>query len=38
MKDPWNPSNEELREWAFNADTLCPTQDFHLAVADLHSF
>ncbi|TPV54582.1 hypothetical protein FJ444_18955 [Aestuariibacter sp. GS-14] len=36
MKDPWNPINEELREWAFDADALWPTQDFDLAVGELY--
>ena len=36
MKNPWNPINEELREWAFDADALWPTQDFDLSVADLY--
>jgi hypothetical protein len=36
MKDPWNPANEELREWAYDADALWPTQDFDLAVGELY--
>ncbi|UZE97184.1 hypothetical protein [Alkalimarinus alittae] len=36
MKDPWNPINEELREWAYDADSLWPTQDFDLAVGELY--
>ncbi|GAB4210872.1 MAG: hypothetical protein OHK0012_02290 [Synechococcales cyanobacterium] len=35
MKDPWNPTNEELRDWAFDHDAMWPTQDFDLSVADL---
>jgi hypothetical protein len=36
MKDPYNPINEELREWAFDVDALWPEQDFDLAVAKLN--
>ncbi|MGE6433124.1 hypothetical protein [Shewanella baltica] len=36
MKDPWNPINEELREWAFDTEALWPTQDFDLAVGELY--
>ena len=32
MKHPWNPSNAELREWAFDADSEIPHTDFDLAL------
>lgn len=35
MKDPWNPTEEEIRDWAFDVNKLCPVQDWDLAVADL---
>lgn len=33
MKDPWNPSSEEIRSWAYS-DALIPDQDWELAVID----
>ena len=33
MKDPWNPSASEIRDWAFDAGAIEPTQDFDLAIA-----
>lgn len=36
MKDPWSPAKEELRSWAFDANSLWPEQDFDLAVSELY--
>jgi hypothetical protein len=33
MRDPWNPSAADLREWAYDAESREPVQDFDLAVA-----
>lgn len=33
MRDPWNPSSEEIRRWAYS-DALIPDQDWELAVVD----
>ena len=33
MKDPWNPSSEKIRNWAYS-DELIPDQDWELAVVD----
>lgn len=32
MHDPWNPSPDEIREWAYDADALAPCEDFDLAL------
>ena len=32
MNDPWNPSAEEVRDWAYNAEALEPCEDFDLAL------
>jgi hypothetical protein len=32
MHDPWNPSPDEVREWAYDADAMEPWQDFDLAL------
>ncbi|WP_409306634.1 hypothetical protein [Pectobacterium sp. B1J-3] len=34
MKDPWNPQEKALRQWAFDTESPWPEQDFDLAVAD----
>lgn len=33
MKDPWNPSLDEIRSWAYSS-ALIPDQDWELAVVD----
>ena len=35
MKDPFNPTHEELRTWAYDPNAMAPTQDFDLMVAEL---
>jgi hypothetical protein len=32
MKDPWNPTAEEIVQWAYEPDSLAPVQDWNLAV------
>jgi hypothetical protein len=32
MHDPWNPSPDEIRHWAYDADAVEPCQDFDLAL------
>jgi hypothetical protein len=32
MHDPWNPSPDEIREWAYDATGLAPCEDFDLAL------
>jgi hypothetical protein len=32
MHDPWNPSPDEIRQWAYDAESVAPCQDFDLAV------
>ena len=34
MHDPWNPTEDEVRAWAYDAGTLEPEQDWHLALPD----
>ena len=31
--DPWSPSEQELRAWAYDSASMCPDQDWELAVA-----
>lgn len=31
--DPWNPSHAEVVAWAFDAESMEPTQDFDLALS-----
>jgi hypothetical protein len=31
--DPWNPEPDEIRAWAYDADAMCPEQDFDLALS-----
>lgn len=33
VNDPWNPSSSEIREWAFDADSLAPCEDWDLALS-----
>ena len=33
MRDVWNATHEELRDWAYTLDAMYPTEDWHLAVA-----
>src|SRR5262245_32200531 len=32
MHDPWNPMPDEVREWAYDAESLEPCQDWDLAL------
>ena len=32
MKDPWNPSYDEIREWAYTPGAMQPCQDWDLAI------
>lgn len=32
MRDPWNPTEHEVRAWAYQADAIEPEQDWHLAL------
>lgn len=32
MRDPWNPSPDEIRTWAYDADASEPCEDFDLAL------
>lgn len=32
MQAPWNPTPDEIREWAYNAESVEPCEDFHLAL------
>lgn len=32
MKDIYNPTNEEIRQWAYEADAAYPTQDWDIIV------
>lgn len=34
MRNPYNPTPEEIRAWAYDADAMEPVQDFDLMVAD----
>jgi hypothetical protein len=34
VKDPWNPTAEEIRQWAAEADSYCPDQDWALLFLD----
>ncbi|WCN37018.1 hypothetical protein [Aneurinibacillus uraniidurans] len=36
MKDPWNPTHEEIIEWAYDKDSLCE-QDWDLAITDMEN-
>ena len=33
FRDPWNPSHEEVMQWAYMPNVYAPTQDFELAVS-----
>ncbi len=33
MRDPWNPSPDEIREWAYTPGAVEPCQDWDLALA-----
>jgi hypothetical protein len=33
MHDPWNPSPDEIREWAYTPGAMEPCQDWDLAIA-----
>jgi len=35
MRDPWNPQQAEIREWAYSEDQLEPDQDWDLVLANL---
>ncbi len=32
MHDPWNPSPDEIRAWAYDAEAIEPCEDFDLAL------
>ena len=32
MRDPWNPTPDEVRAWAYTPDALEPCEDWHLAL------
>ncbi len=32
MQDTWNPTDNEVTEWAFDCDSLVPEQDWDLAL------
>lgn len=34
FKDAWNPTQEEIKAWAYDAEAYAPEQDFELAVAE----
>lgn len=34
MKNPWDPTDEEIREWAFEANALCP-EDWDLWITGI---
>ena len=36
MRDPWNPSVEEVRAWAFQSNAIEPEQDWPLVLASCH--
>ncbi len=38
MRDPWNPIQAEIRDWAYDKDALEPDQDCDLALANLREF
>ena len=33
VKAPWNPSSSEIREWAFDPESLAPCEDWDLALS-----
>ncbi len=35
MQDPWNPTATDLRQWAAESDSLCPSEDWDLAVTGI---
>ncbi len=35
MNDPWNATQEEIKEWAYDADAEVPDQSWHLLVGRL---
>lgn len=37
MKEPWNATPEEIQEWAYDIESLIPTQDWDLAITELES-
>jgi hypothetical protein len=32
MNDPWNPTEAEVRDWAYQPDAMEPEQDWHLVL------
>lgn len=32
MHDPWNPTEDEVRAWAYQPDAMCPEEDWELAL------
>lgn len=34
MHDPWNPTEAEVRDWAYQPGAMEPEQDWHLALSD----
>ncbi len=37
MKDPWNPTKEEIRQWAYESDKFLPPQDWELVVGRIEN-
>lgn len=34
MKDPWNPTTQEIIEWAYTEHAVFPEQDWDLSICD----
>jgi hypothetical protein len=33
--NPWNPTTADIRQWAADPDSLCPTEDWDLAITGI---
>ena len=33
MRDPFQPTTDEIRAWAYDADSLCPEEDWDLIIS-----